>query len=77
MKRTTRKNIKSYVSLGLAKDITNYSFDQVQKLLHNINVDKIAYSAGINGINAGLFQDKNTGEMYAITTGNSVLLQVF
>ena len=77
MKKHTRKNIKSYVSLGIAKDITNYSFTQVQELLHNINIDRIAYSTGINGINSGLFQDKNTGEMYAITTGNSVLLQVF
>ena len=77
MKKHTRKNIKSYVSLGLAKDITNYSFLQVQELLHNINIDRIAYSAGINGINAGLFQDKNTGEMYAITARNGVLLQVF
>ena len=77
MKRTTRKDIKSYVSLGLAKDITNYSFTQVQELLHNINIDRIAYSAGINGINAGLFQDKNTGKMYAITARNGVLLQVF
>ena len=77
MKKHTRKNIKSYVSLGLAKDITNYSFLQVQELLHNINIDRIAYSTGINGINGGLFQDKNTGEMYAITARNGVLLQVF
>lgn len=77
MKKYTRKNIKSYVSLGLAKDITNYSFLQVERLLRRINIDRIAYSTGINGINAGLFQDKNTGEMYAITARNAVLLQVF
>lgn len=77
MEKYTQKEIKSYVSLGIAKDITNYSFTQVQELLHNINIDRIAYSAGINGINGGLFQDKNTGEMYAITARNAVLLQVF
>lgn len=77
MKKYTQKQLKELVKQGIAIDITNYSFIQTNELLNNIDIEKIAYSRGINGLNGGLFKDNKTNKLYAITARNSTLLQVF
>lgn len=77
MKKYTQKQLKELVNQEIAIDITNYSFMQTNELLNNINIEKIAYSRGINGLNGGLFKDNKTNKLYAITARNSILLQVF
>lgn len=77
MRKMTQKAIKNYVVDGVAVDITDYSFEQVKKFIHSHTLEKIAYSCGTYGINAGLLQDVKTGKLYAITTRNSTLSMIF
>ena len=73
----TQKQIKDYVRDGAATDITNYGFSEMKDFLHSHDLDKIAVSRGTYGINGGLLQDRDTGEMYAITARNSALMMAF
>lgn len=77
MKKYSQKELKELVKLGVAKDITNYSFLQVKDFKNSRTLDKVGYSCGTYGINAGLLMDCNTGELFAITARNSALAQLF
>lgn len=77
MRKTTVKAIKNYIIDGVAVDITAYTFDQTKEFLRKHTIEKIAYSVGIYGINAGLIQDVASGQLYAITARNSVLSMIF
>ena len=77
LRKMTQKQIKDYVRDGVAIDITNYGFDEMDQFLREHNLEKIAVSRGTYGINGGLLQDRNTGEMYAITARNSALMMAF
>ena len=76
-RKMTQKQIKDYVRDGAAIDITNYGFDEMDQFLREHNLDKIAVSRGVNGMNGGLLQDRDTGELYAITARNSALMMAF
>lgn len=77
IRKMTQKQIKDYVRDDAAIDITNYGFDEMKDFLHSHDLDKIAVSRGTYGINGGLLQDRDTGEMYAITARNSALMMAF
>ena len=77
MKKYTLREIKDFVKIGIASDITNYSNAEMREFLKAHDTEKIGYSAGINGITGGLLQDRNNGEMYAITARNAALLTAF
>ena len=77
LRKMTQKQIKDYVRDGAAIDITNYGFDEMDQFLREHNIDKIAISRGVYGMNGGLLQDRNTGELYAITARNSALMMAF
>ena len=77
MKKYTQKYFKTLVKEGLAHDITNKDFDTIKELLAKHNFNKIGYSSGLYGLNGGLIQDINSGELYAITARTSTLFQVF
>lgn len=77
LRKMTQKQIKDYVRDGIAIDITNYEFDEMNQFLREHNLDKIAVSRGVYGMNGGLLQDRDTGEMYAITARNSALMMAF
>ena len=71
MMKTTRKAIcETY-----AMDITNYSFDQANELMNKHNLQIVAMSFGVYGMNGALFKDEN-GELYKITARNSTLFQM-
>lgn len=72
MKKYTLREIKRFVSLGLAKDITTASRPAIKEPF-----EKIGVSRGIYGINGGLLQGKNSGTIYAITARNSNLFYYF
>lgn len=72
MKKYTLREIKRFVSLGLAQDITTASRPAIKEPF-----EKIGYSAGIYGINGGLLQGKSSGTIYAITARNSNLFYYF
>lgn len=77
LRKMTQKQIKDYVRDGVAIDITNYGFDEMDQFLREHNLDKIAISRGTYGMNGGLLQDRDTGELYAITARNSALMMAF
>ena len=77
IRKMTQKQIKDYVRDGAAIDITNYGFDEMDQFLREHNLAKIAISRGVYGMNGGLLQDRDTGEMYAITARNSALMMAF
>lgn len=47
MKKTTKKEIREYVRLGLAQDITAYDFEQADQLHKDHMLDVIAVSHGV------------------------------
>lgn len=73
MKTMKLKEIKNFVQLGAAVDITTQegTFEKYRRL------DPIAVSRGVNGINGGLLKDNQTGELYAITARNTTLFYYF
>ena len=71
MMKTTQKAIRETYAI----DITNYSFDQADELMNKHNLQTIAMSYGVYGMNGALFEDEN-GELYKITTRNSTLFQM-
>ena len=75
MRKITKKEIREYIKLGFAQDITTYSFDQVEQLRKARALDVIAISYGIYGMTGALLQDEN-GECYAIAARNSSLFQL-
>lgn len=77
MRKTTQKIIKNYIVDGVAVDITAYTFEQTKDFLKKHTIEKVAYSSGMYGINAGLIQDVESGQLYAITARNSVLFMIF
>lgn len=72
MKKYTLREIKRFVSLGAAVDITGASRPAIQEPF-----EKIGYSAGIYGINGGLLRGQSSGTIYAITARNSNLFYYF
>lgn len=77
MRKYKQKEIKDFVRMGLAEDITNYNFDTMSEFLHAHALDKIGYSSGVYGMNGGLLQDTKTGKLYAITARNTALAMAF
>lgn len=75
MKRYTLSEIKKYIVLGIAQDITNATHAEVLEI--GGRCDAVGYSCGKYGINGGLFQDRTSGAMYAVTARNSTLFMLF
>ena len=75
MRKYTQKEIKKLVLLGLAEDLTQASHEELKiKIKH---CEKVGYSSGIYGINGGIIQDAQNGNIYAITARNSNLFMIF
>lgn len=72
MKKYTLREIKRFVSLGVAQDITTASRPAIKEPF-----EKIGVSRGIYGINGGLLRGQNSGTIYAITARNSNLFYYF
>ena len=71
MKKTTQKAIRETCAI----DITNYSFDQANELMNKHNLQIVAMSFGVYGMNGALFKDES-GELYKITARNTTLFQM-
>lgn len=72
MKQYTRKQLKEYARLGLARDLTEVDPDTLPKWY-----EKIGVSRGIYGMNGGLIWDKVTGEYGVILARSSNLFRLF
>ena len=75
MIKTTQKTLKKYVAAGIAKDITQYSFEETDALYKAHSLETIAISNGVYGLNGALLKDEN-GKLYAITARNTTLAQL-
>ena len=67
MERTTQRELKSMVALGMAHPPNNYDEIPASEL------DTIRMSFGKYGMNGALLQHRETGEFYAITSRSSTL----
>lgn len=75
MERMTQKEIKRFVALGVAEDITYLSFDACEALRKTHNFTTLNVSMGVYGMNGALLRDES-GELYAITSRTSTLFQM-
>ena len=75
MIKTTQKVLKEHVAAGIAKDITQYSFEEADALYKAHSLETIAVSSGVYGLNGALLKDEN-GKLYAITARNTTLAQL-
>nr|DAG75330.1 MAG TPA: hypothetical protein [Caudoviricetes sp.] len=75
MRKYTLSEIKKYVTMGIAQDITNAT--HAEALEFGNRCDTVGYSCGKYGINGGLLQDRTSGAMYAVTARNSTLFMLF
>lgn len=74
MRKYTQKQIRELVRLGVAEDYTNKPIEYIYALRR---LDKVGYSAGVYGINGGLVEDAETGQLYAIIGRCSNLFILF
>lgn len=74
-KRMTQKEIKRFVALGVAEDITHLSFDDCNALRKAHSFTTLNVSTGVYSMNGTLFRDEN-GKLYAITSRTSTLFQM-
>lgn len=75
MERMTQKEIKRFVALGVAEDITYLSFDNCNALMESHSFTTLNVSDGVYGMNGALFADES-GKLYAITSRTSTLFQM-
>lgn len=75
MRKYTLSEIKHFIRLGIAQDITNATHAEVLEISNRC--DNVGYSCGKYGINGGLLQDRTSGAMYAVTARNSTLFILF
>ncbi len=65
MFKTTQKELREYVRMGLAKDYTHASTNEVKELGRKC-LNRLGYSTGVYGLNGLLFEDYETGEKYVV-----------
>ena len=74
MRKYRQKELKEYAALGFAQNVTYYDNDKYRDLIKEEGaLDQIGYSTGIYGKNGALYQGKNTGNYYVITSRSSAL----
>lgn len=78
MEKYTQKEIRSFVKNGIAVDITHHGNPEREELEAREGwLEKVGYSSGIYGINAGLLKGHNSGTLYAITRPSAALCIYF
>nr|DAF86467.1 MAG TPA: hypothetical protein [Siphoviridae sp. ctCNm48] len=74
MRKYTQKQLRELVKLGCAEDYTHKPSEYIYTLRR---LDKIGYSSGVYGLNGGLVEDMETGQLYAIIGRCSNLFILF
>ncbi len=74
MFKTTQKELRSFIRMGYAKDYTNATQAEIKELEKKC-LNRLAYSAGVYGMNGILVEDYETGEKY-IVIGRGINLYV-
>lgn len=63
MREYKLKELRDPVRLGVAEDYTNKPSEYIYTLRR---LEKVGFSSGVYGINGGLVEDTETGQLYAI-----------
>lgn len=74
MRKYTLKALRDLVRLGVAEDYTSKPAESLYTLRR---LEKVGYSSGVYGINGGLVEDTETGQLYAIIGRCSNLFILF
>lgn len=74
--KISKKEIKRYITNGLAKDITFNGFSENNELREQCDFDVLAISTGTYGMTGALLIDRKTNQLYAITERNATLFQM-
>ena len=72
MRKYTHKELRDYIRLKLARDLATVGPDELPG-----HYEKFGYSRGVYGLNGGLVQDKDTGELGAVVGRSSNLFRLF
>lgn len=72
MKQYTRKQLREFVRLGLAVDLTEAEPEKIPA-----GYTKVGFSRGIYGLNGGLIWDNVLGGYYVILARSSNLFRIF
>lgn len=72
MKQYTRKQLREFVRLGLAVDLTEAEPEKIPA-----SYTKVGFSRGIYGLNGGLIWDNVLGGYYVILARSSNLFRIF
>ncbi len=72
MKQYTRKQLREFVRLGLAVDLTEAESEKIPA-----SYTKVGYSRGVYGLNGGLIRDNVSGGYYVILARSSNLFRIF
>ncbi len=67
MRKYTQKELKEFVRLGMAKDITTMNTEKCKELKNEKGICQVGYSSGVYGCNGMLLQGRD-GESYVITS---------
>lgn len=71
----TQRQLKEMVADGIAIDITTWSYDKVNELKKEEQLEPIGSSYGVYGPNGRLYRGKS-GKLYAVTARNTTLDQL-
>lgn len=74
MTKYTQKALRELVACGLAFDITDHNAQDAEELKRREGyVRQIGYAEGVYGCNGALFEGRNSGSWYAITSRTKAL----
>lgn len=74
MRKYRQRELCALVLLGVAEDYTNKPSEYIYTLRR---LEKVGYSSGVYGINGGLVEDTEAGQLYAIIGRCSNLFILF
>lgn len=75
--KTSKKVILEYAERVNAVNINKYNFEEIETLRRNeVFFEEVAYSVGVYGVNAYLFQGYKTKKYYIVPSRSTALFQV-
>lgn len=75
MRKYKAGELKELARKGLAVDVTNYSFDQINELRQVERLSQVGYACGTYGIQGALLESDN-GNWYVVTARSAALFQL-
>lgn len=77
LRNYSQKELRELVKMKIAKDLSTCNHSDISEFIKTHHIEKIGISSGTYGINGGVIQDVESGELYVIIGRNVALLTVF